>query len=89
MYKICIFEYLLISMSNRLIQHIRRQANLALADEYRLFLVKLPSPLQVFIPAVIDRPCSEPVFTCKVCCYLSTCELRLFSCPNNSISLCK
>ena len=76
-------------MSNRLIQHIRLQANLALADEYRLFLVKLPSPLQVFIPALFHRTCSELFFTFKVFCYLSTCELRFFSCPNNFISLCK
>ena len=76
-------------MANRLIQHIRRQANLALADEYRLFLVKLPSPLQVCIPAACDRSCSEPFFTFKVFCYLSICEVRFFSCPNNLISLCK
>ena len=74
-------------MSNRLIQHIRLQANLALADEYRLFLAKLS--LQVFIPAVFDRTCSEHFSTFKVFCYLSICEVRFFSCPNNCINLCK
>ena len=74
-------------MANRLIQHIRRQANLALAHEYRLFLVKLS--LQVQIPALFNRRCSEPFFTLKVFCYLSICEVRFFSCPNNLISLCK
>ena len=74
-------------MAYRLIQHIRRQANLALAHEYRLFLVKLS--LQVHIPAFAHRSCSEPFFTFKVFCYLSICELRFFSCPNNFINLCK
>ena len=80
----------LVCKANRLTQHIRRQANLALADEYILFLVKLPSPLQMVIPALFDRTCSELFFTFKVFCYLSrTCELRFFSCPNNFINLCK
>ena len=72
-------------MANRLTQHIRRQANLALADEYRLFLGKLS--LQMRAPAVFERICSEPFFTWKVFCYLSICEVRFFSCPNNSINL--
>ena len=72
-------------MANRLTQHIRRQENLALADEFRLLLVKLS--LQMAIPALSHRCCSEPYFTFKVFCYLSICEVRLSSCPNNLISL--
>ena len=74
-------------MANRLIQHIRRQANLALAGEYRLFLVKLS--LQVHIPAFANPSCSELFFSFKVFCYLSICEVRFFSCPNNCIGLFK